>query len=392
MEAWDVAYVSEKLLQARYAFSEQEVKQYFTEDKVLAGLITVIEKLFGVRIQPDAAPLWHEDVRFYRIENPAGELIGQFYLDLYARETKRGGAWMDEAISRRRCHSSQPTADQRRHPEAGRLPQLQLFPTSRRPGWRLRPATFTHDEVSTLFHETGHGLHHLLTQVDEIGRRRHSWRRMGCRRAAVAVHGELLLGVARPAGNERPYRHRRKPCRARCSTRCWQRGTSRAACRPCGRWSSRCSTCCCTATSIPPASAACSNLLAEVRREVAVLVPPEWHRFPNSFSHIFAGGYAAGYYSYKWAEVLSADCYGAFEEAGNPFDQATGQRFLQRNPGGWRQPFGDRQLPCLPWPRAAGRRPAAPLWHDQGVRHRGPDQACSLRPHGALAAPPPSCC
>ncbi|HMT81018.1 MAG TPA: M3 family metallopeptidase, partial [Azonexus sp.] len=155
-QPWDAAYVSEKLLQARYAFSEQEVKQYFTEPKVLGGLFKVIESLFNVKVKPDTAPVWHEDVRFYRLETPAGELVGQFYLDLYARETKRGGAWMDEARSRRRvlngiqkpiaylnCNFSRPVGG--------------------------KPATFTHDDVTTLFHETGHGLHHLLTRGEELG-------------------------------------------------------------------------------------------------------------------------------------------------------------------------------------------------------------------------------
>jgi oligopeptidase A len=161
MEAWDVGYVSEKLLQARYAFSEQEVKQYFTEDKVLGGLFTVIETLFGVRLKPDSAPVWHEDVRFFRIETPAGELIGQFYLDLYARETKRGGAWMDEAISRRLRRGSLAS-------DGIQKPVAYLNCNFSRPvgvkDGRLRPATFTHDDVITLFHETGHGLHHLLTR------------------------------------------------------------------------------------------------------------------------------------------------------------------------------------------------------------------------------------
>ncbi len=156
LEPWDIGYASEKLLQARYAFSEQEVKQYFTEPKVLAGLFHVVEALYGVRIKPDSAPVWHEDVRFFRIETPVGELIGQFYLDLYARETKRGGAWMDEAITRRRIAGGIQT------------PVACLNCNFSRPVGG-KPATFTHDEVITLFHESGHSLHHLLTRVDELG-------------------------------------------------------------------------------------------------------------------------------------------------------------------------------------------------------------------------------
>ncbi len=161
LEPWDIPYASEKLLQARYAFSEQEVKQYFTEDKVLAGLFHVIETLYGVRIRPDSAAVWHDDVRFYRIEGKDGELVGQFYLDLYARDSKRGGAWMDDAITRRRT-------------SAGiQIPVAYLNcnfsrPVGERDGKPL-PATFTHDDVLTLFHETGHGLHHLLTRAEELG-------------------------------------------------------------------------------------------------------------------------------------------------------------------------------------------------------------------------------
>ncbi len=327
MEAWDVAYVSEKLLQARYAFSEQEVKQYFTEDKVLVGLITVIEKLFGVRIQPDSAPLWHADVRFYRIETPAGELIGQFYLDLYARETKRGGAWMDEAISRRKLPQLSPTLSS----DGIQKPVAYLNCNFSRPvsdqDGKLRPATFTHDDVITLFHETGHGLHHLLTRVDEIG--------------VAGIHGVEWDAVELPSQFMENY--------------CWEWNVLQGMSahidtgEPLPRtlfdkmlaaknFQSGMQTLRQVEFSLfdlllhsdfdPAAGHSVLELLDEVRREVAVFVPPEWHRFPNSFAHIFAGGYGAGYYSYKWAEVLSADCYGAFEEAGSPFDPATGQRFL----------------------------------------------------------------
>ena len=314
LEPWDVGYASEKLLQARYAFSEQDVKQYFTEDKVLAGLFHVVETLFGVRLKPDDAPTWNDDVRFFRIETHNGELIGQFYLDLYARETKRGGAWMDEAITRRHtaggmqkpvaylnCNFSRPVGD--------------------------RPATFTHDEVTTLFHETGHGLHHLLTRVDELG--------------VSGIHGVEWDAVELPSQFMENY--------------CWEWGVLQQMTahvdsgEPLPRtlfdkmlaarnFQSGMQTVRQIEFSLfdmllhadfdPAGETGVLDLLAEVRREVAVIVPPQWHRFPNSFSHIFAGGYGAGYFSYKWAEVLSADCYAAFEEAGDPFDAATGERFL----------------------------------------------------------------
>lgn len=317
LEPWDVGFASEKLLQARYAFSEQEVKRYFTEDKVLGGLFLVVETLFGVRLKPDDAPVWHEDVRFFRIETPDGTLIGQFYIDLYARETKRGGAWMDEAITRRRvlkgdgiqkpvaylnCNFSRPVGD--------------------------KPATFSHDDVITLFHETGHGLHHLLTQVDELG--------------VSGIHGVEWDAVELPSQFMENY--------------CWEWDVVRqmtahvesgeslprelfAKMIAAKNFQSGMQTVRQLEFSLfdlllhsdfdPAGNAGVLDLLNAVRREVAVIVPPEWHRFPNSFSHIFAGGYGAGYFSYKWAEVLSADCYAAFEDAGDPFDPGTGQRFLQ---------------------------------------------------------------
>jgi oligopeptidase A len=313
-QPWDAAYVSEKLLQARYAFSEQEVKQYFTEPKVLGGLFKVIESLFNVKVKTDTAPVWHEDVRFYRLENPAGDLVGQFYLDLYARETKRGGAWMDEARSRRRvlngiqkpiaylnCNFSRPVGG--------------------------KPATFTHDDVTTLFHETGHGLHHLLTRSEELG--------------VSGIHGVEWDAVELPSQFMENY--------------CWEweviegmtAHVDTGATLPrelfdkmlaaknfqSGMMAVRQIEFSLFDMLIhsdfdPKSGLTVMDVLNEVRKEVAVLLPPEWHRFPNSFSHIFGGGYGAGYFSYKWAEVLSADAYAAFEEAGNPFDATVGKRFL----------------------------------------------------------------
>lgn len=357
LEPWDVGYASEKLLQARYAFSEQEVKQYFTEPKVLAGLFHVVETLFGVRIAPDTAPVWHEDVRFYRIETPAGDLIGQFYLDLYARETKRGGAWMDEAITRRR------TADGIQTPVAYlncNFPR----PVGEKDGIP-RPATFTHDDVTTLFHEAGHGLHHLLTRVEELG--------------VSGIHGVEWDAVELPSQFMENY--------------CWEWDVLQEMTghvdtgAPLPRalydkmlaaknFQSGMQTVRQLEFSLfdlllhadfdPAGERSVLDLLADVRREVAVLVPPEWHRFPNSFSHIFGGGYAAGYFSYKWAEVLSADCYAAFEEAGNPFDPATGRRFL------------DEIL------AAGGARPA--LENFRAFRGREPQVDALLRHSGMIGA------
>ncbi len=313
-QPWDAAYVSEKLLQKRYAFSEQEVKQYFTEPKVLGGLFKVIESLFNVKVKPDTAPVWHEDVRFYRLESPAGDLVGQFYLDLYARETKRGGAWMDEARSRRRvlngiqkpiaylnCNFSRPVGG--------------------------KPATFTHDEVTTLFHETGHGLHHLLTRGEELG--------------VSGIHGvewdavelpsqfmenycwewEVVEGMTAHVDTGTPLP--RELFDKMLAAKNFQSGMMAVRQIEFSLFDMLIHS-----DFDPKSGLTVMDVLNDVRKEVAVLLPPEWHRFPNSFSHIFGGGYGAGYFSYKWAEVLSADAYAAFEEAGNPFDAAVGKRFL----------------------------------------------------------------
>ena len=313
-QPWDAAYASEKLLQKRYAFSEQEVKQYFTEPKVLDGLFQVIERLFNVRVKPDAAPTWHEDVRFFRLESPAGELVGQFYLDLYARETKRGGAWMDEARSR--------------HHVAGGIqkPVAYLNCNFSRPNGS-KPATFTHDEVTTLFHETGHGLHHLLTRGEELG--------------VSGIHGvewdavelpsqfmenycwewEVVQGMTGHVDSGAPLP--RQLFDKMLAARNFQSGMMAVRQIEFSLFDMllHCEF-------DPNSGSTVMDLLDQVRQEVAVLLPPAWHRFPNSFSHIFGGGYAAGYFSYKWAEVLSADAYAAFEEAGDPFDAVVGRRFL----------------------------------------------------------------
>ena len=314
LEAWDVGYASEKLRQARYAFSEQDVKPYFTEPKVLAGLFHVVESLYNVRIVPDSAPVWHEDVRFFRIDNAAGELIGQFYLDPYARETKRGGAWMDEACTRRRTAAGIQT------------PVAYLNCNFPRPVGN-KPATFSHNDVETLFHEAGHGLHHLLTRVEEL--------------AVSGIHGVEWDAVELPSQFMENYcwewdvlRHMtghvdsgeplpRELFDKMLAARNFQRGMLIVRQLELGLFDML------VHHAFDPAGEqSVLDLLGDVRREVAVIFPPAWNRFPNSFSHIFAGGYAAGYFSYLWADVLAADSYAAFEEAGNPFDPTIGQRFL----------------------------------------------------------------
>ncbi|MBL8427079.1 MAG: oligopeptidase A, partial [Dechloromonas sp.] len=303
-------------------------------------------------VKEDKAPVWHEDVRFYRIETPAGELIGQFYMDLYARETKRGGAWMDEARSRK-------------HTAGGiQKPIAYLNCNFARPVGG-KPATFTHDEVITLFHETGHGLHHLLTRGTELG--------------VSGIHGVEWDAVELPSQFMENY--------------CWEWDVLQGMTahvdtgEPLPRtlydkmlaaknFQSGMMTVRQLEFSIfdmrlhcefdPAGKQTIMDLIDAVRREVAVLIPPAWHRFPNSFSHIFGGGYAAGYYSYKWAEVLSADCYAAFEEAGNPFDPVVGKRFL------------DEIL------SRGGERPA--LDNFRAFRGREPSPDALLRHSGMIAA------
>ncbi|ONN64675.1 M3 family metallopeptidase [Herbaspirillum sp. VT-16-41] len=322
LKAWDSTYASEKLREQRYAFSEQEVKQYFPEPKVVGGLFQVAQQLFGVQIKPDTAPVWHKDVKFFRIERD-GQLVGQFYLDLYARSGKRGGAWMDDARARRLTAQGVQT------------PIAYLVCNFTEPAvvdGVTKPALFTHDEVITLFHEFGHGLHHMLTQVDEVG--------------VSGISGVEWDAVELPSQFMENF--------------CWewdvlQQLTSHAE----------------TGEPLPRAlydkmiaaknfqsglqmlrqvefslfdmlihheyevggSQTVQQLLDSVRDRIAVIRPPEFNRFQHSFSHIFAGGYAAGYYSYKWAEVLSADAYSAFEEAavtgGNVISLETGRRFQQ---------------------------------------------------------------
>jgi len=317
LEAWDVGYAAEKLREARYSYSDQEVKQYFQEPKVLAGLFSVVERLYGVQIREDQAPAWDADVKFFRIERE-GQLVGQFYLDLHARATKRGGAWMDSAITRRRTESGVQT------------PVAYLVCNFPGPV-DGKPATFSHDDVQTLFHEAGHGLHHLMTRIEELWVSGIS----GVEWDAVELPSQFMenfcwewdvicgMSAHVETGEALPRALFDKMLAAKN----FQSGMQTVRqlefalfdLRLHGDW-------------VFDPAAGVQPLLEEVRREVAVNIPPAWNRFANSFSHIFAGGYAAGYYSYKWAEVLSADAFAAFEEArpadGSVFDSPVGERFL----------------------------------------------------------------
>ena len=310
LESWDVAYASEKLRVKRYSFSDQEVKQYFPEDVAVQGLFRVAETLYGIRIARAQAKTWHEDVRFYEVRDAAGSLIGQFYIDLYARDTKRGGAWMDDAITRRRKSGGIQT------------PVAYLTCNFSRPVGN-KPALFTHDEVLTLFHEAGHGLHHLLTQVEDLGVSGIN----GVEWDAVELPSQfmenfcwewdVLRHMTRHVDTGAPLP--RELFDKMIAAKNFQSGLGTLRQIEFAVFDMR-------LHSEDTAGRTALQLLNEVRKQIAVLHPPSYNRFPNSFSHIFAGGYAAGYYSYKWAEVLSADAYAFFEENG-VLDTKVGQRF-----------------------------------------------------------------
>jgi len=316
LESWDLAYASEKLRAKRYSFSDQEVKQYFPETQVLPGMFQLVQDLYQIRISETSAEAWHEDVRFFEIHNTAGERIGQFYVDLYARESKRGGAWMDGAISRRRRQ------------QGIQIPVAYLNCNFARPVGG-KPALLTHDDVITLFHEFGHGLHHLLTRVEDLGVAGIN----GVEWDAVELPSqfmenfcwewEVLEHLTRHVDADQPLP--RPLYDKMLAAKNFQSGLATLRQIEFALFDMRLHS-----DFNPESGRAAQQLLDEVRREVAVLVPPAWSRFPNSFSHVFAGGYAAGYYSYKWAEVLSADAYSVFEEmrgSKGVLDPDTGRRF-----------------------------------------------------------------
>jgi oligopeptidase A len=310
LQAWDQAYASERLREARYAFSDQKVKQYFTEPKVLDGLFRIIETLFEVSIRPDAAPVWHEGVRFYRIERGTS-LVGQFYLDPYARNGKRPGAWMDDVCGRWA------------RPEGRLQTPVAHLVCNFAPPVGGRPALLTHDDVITLFHEFGHGLHHMLTQVDDIGVAGIS----GVEWDAVELPSQFMenfcwewevvkrLSAHVDTGEPLP----RDLFDRMVAAKNFQSGLQMLRQVEVSLFDMR--------LHAEPANAGrVQQVLDEVRAQVAVNIPPPFNRFQHSFSHIFAGGYSAGYYSYKWAEVLSADAWSAFQEHG-VLDPETGRRF-----------------------------------------------------------------
>ena len=315
LEPWDFAYYAEKLKQHRYSISDEQLRPYFPEHKVVSGLFEVLKRVFGMDVKPrDGVDVWDDSVAFYDIFDASGELRGSFYLDLYAREHKRGGAWMDECMVRRTrtdgslqqpvayltCNFNKPLGD--------------------------KPAMFTHDEVVTLFHETGHGIHHMLTQVDApavSGINGVPW-------DAVELPSQFLenwcweeealafISGHYESGEPLPKEMLDKMLDAKN----FQSAMGILRQLEFGLFDFTLYT-----NYDPEVGAQVLDTLADIKSRVSVVPSPEWGRFPNSFSHIFAGGYSAGYYSYLWAEVLSSDAYSRFEEEGI-FNTETGADFL----------------------------------------------------------------
>lgn len=360
LEPWDVAYASERLREQRYAYSDEELRPYFTESRVMDGLFQVIRTLFGVKLERCDAPTWHPDAKIYRVLDDEGRELGRLGVDLYARPGKQGGAWVDSERSRRRRGSELHRP----------LVWLTCNFASPHDG---HEALLTHDEVITLFHESGHAMHALLSRVDDPGAA-----------AFAAVEWDAI---------ELPSQFMENFC--------WEWGVLKSLTRHVD-----------TGDPLPKALydkmtaarnfqsglqtlrqvefalfdmlihtqdhglsiSAVLDTLDQVRREVALLVPPAWHRFPHAFSHLFAGGYGAGYYSYKWAEVLSADAFAAFEERARPgadgtrdvFDPETCRRYL------------DEII------AVGGARPAAESF--QAFRGRAPTLDALLRHSGLLEA------
>lgn len=325
LQAWDIGYYSEKLKQEKYAISDEQLRPYFPETHVVPGLFEVVSRLYGLKItERKDVDTWHSDVRFFDIVDSDDEYRGSFYLDLYARAKKRGGAWMDECrVKRRKVDGSL------QHPVA----YLTCNFSGPVDG---KPACFTHDEVVTLFHEFGHGIHHMLTKIEVSG--------------VSGINGVAWDAVELPSQFLENW--------------CWQPEALQFISGHVD-----------TGEPLPKAlldkmlaaknfqsamqmlrqiefslfdftlhmqteSVDVQAFLNEVRKEISVLTPPEFNRFQNSFGHIFAGGYAAGYYSYKWAEVLSSDAFASFEENGI-FDAKTGRRFLENilQMGGSKEPM-----------------------------------------------------
>ena len=328
LEVWDLPYWSERLRQSRYQFSQEEVRPYFPLPRVLEGMFEVVRQLFGIVVRPAAATpqVWHPDAMFFEILDDAATVRGQFYLDAYARTNKRGGAWMADCIGRYR------------KPDGSLQTPVALLTCNFSPPVDDKPSLLTHEDVLTLFHEFGHGLHHMLTKVDEpavAGINGVPWDAVELpsqflenwcweRAALDLISGHFESGERLPAELLQNLRDARN----------FQSGLQMVRQLEYSVFDLR------LHSDETPGKQSIQDVLDEVRRDVAVVQPPSFNRFQHSFSHIFAGGYAAGYYSYKWAEVLSADAFGRFEEQGL-FDRDSGKEFLTEilEQGGVRDPL-----------------------------------------------------
>ncbi|HEX6397167.1 MAG TPA: M3 family metallopeptidase [Steroidobacteraceae bacterium] len=314
LNAWDVPYYAEKMQASLFSISQEELRPYFPLARVLAGLFAVAERLFGVKIvERSGVPVWHADARFFEIRDGGGKTLAGFYLDACARPKKRAGAWMDDCVGRK------DFGNEHTIPVAYLV--CNFLPAS--PG---KPPLLTHDDVVTMFHEFGHGLHHMLTRVGYpsiAGINGVSWDAVELPSQFMenfAWRPEVLADMARHHETGEPLPADKQ---ARLlGSRTFQAGLATMRQLEFALFDFRLH-----AEYDPARGPRVDEILAGVRAEVAVFAVPEWNRFPHNFAHIFAGGYAAGYYSYKWAEVLAADAFAAFEERG-VFDRAVAQRFL----------------------------------------------------------------
>ena len=314
MEAWDVMYVSEKLKKREYGISQEELKPYFPAPRVINGLFEIVNTLYGIKItEKTEIDVWHKDVKFYEIEDEFGNIRGQFYLDLYARNNKRGGAWMDECISRMKCEGNIQTP-------------VAYLTCNLTPPVGNKPALLNHDEVTTIFHEFGHGLQHMLTKVDPLfvsGISGVEWDAVELPSQFMEnwcweKEGLALISGHVDTGDKLPEDIYKKLIKAKN----FQSAMIMVRQLEFALFDFR--------LHIEYATKDFKNiqaLLNEIRHQVAVIIPPTFNQFQHGFSHIFAGGYGAGYYSYKWAEVLSADAFSKFEETGI-FNAETGREFL----------------------------------------------------------------
>lgn len=347
LEPWDIAYYSEKQKQALYAINDEELRPYFPEDRVLSGLFELMKRILGLRIEEKfGIDTWHKDVRFFQIYDEQGEERGAFYLDLYARENKRGGAWMDDCINQKRFADG-----------SLQKPVAYLTCNFNKPIGN-KPALFTHDEVTTLFHEFGHGIHHMLTQIevgDVAGINGVPWDAVELpsqflenwcweEEALAFISGHYETGEPLP----------KEKLTQLLKAKNFQAAMFVVRQLEFGLFDFRLHL-------AEPREGLVLDTLKAVKAEVAIVKTPEWVRTPHSFSHIFAGGYAAGYYSYLWAEVLSADAFSKFEEDGI-FNRETGQSFLDNI-----LTRGGSEEPMVLFERFRGRKPTL----DALLRHKG---------------------